>query len=140
MTQQVAEACQAERLTDTIVAVEMTGIYHKPVQRAFRKARFDTPDPPAVCARHPFASNHFRRALHPDEKTDDHDLETIFHAAIKGYGLTTLPVGEVYQSLPTHLRCVPGLASPAQPRQATRPTDGADAEAFFLLCRRKLRG
>ncbi|HEV7221413.1 MAG TPA: hypothetical protein VGN42_01860 [Pirellulales bacterium] len=41
MTQLVAEACRAEGLTDTIVAVEMTGIYHKPVQRAFRKAGFD---------------------------------------------------------------------------------------------------
>ena len=48
---------------------------------------------------HPFASNHYRRPLHPDAKTDDHDLEAIFHAAVKGYGLATLPVGEVYQSL-----------------------------------------
>ena len=45
MTQQVAEACQAEGLTDTVVAVEMTGIYHKPVYRAFRKAGFDTRRP-----------------------------------------------------------------------------------------------
>lgn len=93
MTQSVAEACQAEGLTDTIVAVEMTGIYHKPVQRAFRKAGFDTR------IVHPFASNHYRRPLHPDAKTDDHDLEAIFHAAVKGYGLAILPVGEVYQSL-----------------------------------------
>jgi Transposase len=48
---------------------------------------------------HPFASNHYRRRLHPDSKTDDHDLEAIFHAAINGYGLATLPVGEVYLSL-----------------------------------------
>ncbi len=93
MTQGVAEACRTEGLIDTIVAVEMTGIYHKPVQRAFRKAGFDTR------IVHPFASNHYRRPLHPDEKTDDHDLEAIFHAAIKGYGLATLPIGEVYQSL-----------------------------------------
>jgi transposase len=93
MTQLVAAACQAEGLTDTIVAVEMTGIYHKPVYRAFRKAGFDTR------IVHPFASNHYRRPLHPDEKTDDKDLEAIFHAATKGYGLVTLPVGEVYQSL-----------------------------------------
>ena len=32
------KACREEGLTDTIVAMEMTGIYHKPVQRAFRKA------------------------------------------------------------------------------------------------------
>jgi transposase len=93
MTQSVAEACQAEGLTDTIVAVEMTGIYHKPVQRAFRKAGFDTR------IVHPFASSHYRRPLHPDAKTDDHDLEAIFHAAVKGYGLAILPVGEIYQSL-----------------------------------------
>ena len=93
MTQRVVEACKAEGLTDTVVAVEMTGIYHKPVQRAFRKARFDTR------IVHPFASNHYRRPLHPDAKTDDNDLEAIFHAAVKGYGLVTLPVGEVYQSL-----------------------------------------
>jgi transposase len=92
-TQLVAESCRAEGLTDTIVAVEMTGIYHKPVQRAFRKAGFDTR------IVHPFASKHYRRPLHPDEKTDDHDLEAIFHAAVKGYGLITFPVGEVYQSL-----------------------------------------
>jgi len=93
MTERVAEACRAERLTDTIAAVEMTGIYHKPVQRALRKAGFDTR------IVHPFASSHYRRPLHPDEKTDDHDLEAIFHAAVKGYGLATLPVGEVYRSL-----------------------------------------
>jgi transposase len=93
MTQLVVEACKAEGLTDTIVAVEMTGIYHKPVYRAFRKAGFDTR------IVHPFASSHYRRPLHPDAKTDDNDLEAIFHAAIKGYGLATLPVGEVYQSL-----------------------------------------
>jgi transposase len=93
MTQLAAEACRTEGLTDTIVAVEMTGIYHRPVQRAFRKAGFDTR------IVHPFASRHCRRPLHPDEKTDDHDLEAIFHAAINGYGLATLPVSEVYQSL-----------------------------------------
>ena len=93
MTQLVAEACKVEGLTDAIVAVEMTGIYHKPVYRAFRKAKFDTR------IVHPFASNHYRRPLHPDAKTDDNDLEAIFHAAVKGYGLATLPVGEVYQSL-----------------------------------------
>jgi transposase len=48
---------------------------------------------------HPFASSHYRRPLHPDAKTDDNDLEAIFHAAVKGYGLVTLPMGEVYQSL-----------------------------------------
>jgi transposase len=93
MTQQVAEVCQSEGLADTMIAVEMTGIYHKPVHRAFRKAGFDTRTV------HPFASNHYRQPLHPDIKTDDHDLEAIFHAAVKGYGLVTPPAGEVYPSL-----------------------------------------
>lgn len=93
MTQLVANACEAEGLSDTIAAVEMTGIYHKPVYRAFRKAGFDTR------IVHPFASSHYRQPLHPDLKSDDNDLEAIFQAAISGYGLATLPVGEVYQSL-----------------------------------------
>ncbi len=93
MTQLVASTCQEEGLTDTLVAVEMTGIYHKPVQQAFRKAGFDTR------IVHPFASNHYRRPLHPDTKTDDHDLEAIFHAAVKGYGLAILPASEVFQSV-----------------------------------------
>jgi transposase len=93
MTRQAAEACRVERLTDSIVAVEMTGIYHKPAYRAFRQAGFD------VRIVHPFASNHFRRPLHPGDKTDDHDLEAIFHAAVKGYGLAPPPVGEAYESL-----------------------------------------
>jgi hypothetical protein len=42
MTQEIAQACQAAGLRDTIVAVEMTGIYHKPVYRACRRAGFDT--------------------------------------------------------------------------------------------------
>ena len=75
MTDYTAAVCEAEGLTDQIVAVEMTGIYHKPVQRAFRKAGFDTR------IVHPFASKHYRQPLHGDTKTDDNDLEAIFHAA-----------------------------------------------------------
>jgi transposase len=90
MTQLVAETCRSESLADTVVAVEMTGIYHKPVYRVFRKAGFDTR------IVHPFASSHFRRALHPDTKTDDHDLEAIFQAAVRGFGLAHFPCDEVY--------------------------------------------
>jgi len=93
MTQQIQEACQAEGITDTIAAVEMTGVYHRPVQAALRKAGFDTRTV------HPFASSHYRKPLHPDLKTDDNDLEAIFHAAINGYGLALLEVDPVYRSL-----------------------------------------
>ena len=89
----INDACDAEGITDRIAAVEMTGIYHKPIQSVFRKAGFDTR------IVHPFASSHYRKPLHPDAKTDDNDLEAIFHSAVAGYGLTSLPVGEVYQHL-----------------------------------------
>jgi len=90
MTQAASEAKQSENLADLVVAVEMTGVYHKPVFQAFRKTGFDTR------VVHPFASNHFRRALHPDTKTDDHDLEAIFQAAVRGFGLAHFPCDEVY--------------------------------------------
>jgi transposase len=68
------------------------------VQRALRKAGFDTRTV------HPFASSHYRKTLHPDIKTDDNDLEAIFHAAINGYGLALLDVDPVYLSLQGHAR------------------------------------
>jgi hypothetical protein len=46
-----------------------------------------------------FASSHYRRVAHPDLKTDDHDLEAIFLAAINGFGLTAQPVDPVHLSL-----------------------------------------
>jgi transposase len=93
MVGHVKTVCKTEGIIDSIVGVEMTGVYHKPVQRAFRKAGYDTR------VVHPFASAHFRETLHPDNKTDDHDLEAIFHAAINGYGLSLLAVDQTYRSL-----------------------------------------
>lgn len=93
MVAQVTAACEAEGIRDSIVGVEMTGVYHKPVQAAFRKAGYDTR------TIHPFASSHYRQPLHPDNKTDDTDLEAIFHAAVNGYGLAILPVDDTYRSL-----------------------------------------
>ncbi len=93
MIMRVNKACEAEGIVDSIVAVEMTGVYHRPIQKAFRKAGYDTR------TIHPFASAHYRETLHPDNKTDDNDLEAIFHAAINGYGLSLLPVDLTYQSL-----------------------------------------
>jgi transposase len=80
-TQQLKEACQRHDLRDHIVAVEMTGTYHRPVQRAFRQAGSETR------LVHPFASRHYRLLGHGDCKTDDHDLEGIFRAAVNGFGL-----------------------------------------------------
>lgn len=93
MVQQIRQAFKEFEITDSIAAVEMTGIYHRPVQAALRKAGFDTR------IVHPFASKHYRKPLHPNLKTDENDLEAIFHAAINGYGLALLPVDPVHQSL-----------------------------------------
>jgi hypothetical protein len=93
MTHQVQAACEAEGIVDCIAAIEMTGVYHKPIVAAYQKAGFDTR------IVHPFASSHYRKPLHPDNKTDDNDLEAIFHAAVNGYGLSILPLDETYLSL-----------------------------------------
>ena len=71
MIAKLHHACKAVAFSDRIANVEMTGIDHKPVQDAFRKAGFD------ACIVHPFASSHSRRRLHPDVKTDDNDLGAI---------------------------------------------------------------
>lgn len=81
MIQQIRSALKEFKITDSIAAVEMTGIYHRPVQAALRKAGLDTRTV------HPFASKHYCKPLHPKLKTDENDLEAIFHAAINGYGL-----------------------------------------------------
>ncbi len=57
MTQQVQDACEAEGIIDCIAAIEMTGIYHKPVVAAFQKAGVETR------IVHPFASSHYRKPL-----------------------------------------------------------------------------
>lgn len=68
-------------LTDMVVAIERTGEYHRPVQRAFRAAGFETR------LVHPHASKHYRQPADPGEKTDDKDLGGIFRAATQGFGL-----------------------------------------------------
>jgi transposase len=60
MIDQARIACKEAHINDCIAAVEMTGIYHRPVQKALRKAKFDTR------IVHPFASKHYRKPLHPD--------------------------------------------------------------------------
>ena len=92
-TVQLREACQRHGLKDHIVAVEMTGTYHRPPQRAFRKAGSETR------LVHPFASRHYRQPSHADTKTDDNDLEGIFRAAVNGFGLLEPVWDETYLRL-----------------------------------------
>lgn len=90
---QLRQARDEHRIADLIVCIEMTGAYHKPVWRAYRKAGFETR------LVHPFASSHYRLPEHGDVKTDDHDLAAIFRAAVNGFGLVEKPVEKVYQEL-----------------------------------------
>ena len=92
-TVQLREACERHGLVDHLVAVEMTGTYHRPIQRAFRQAGSETR------LVHPFASRHYRLPASADTKTDDKDLEAIFRAAVNGFGLTEPPADETYQRL-----------------------------------------
>jgi len=87
------QAVAKHGLKDMIVCVEMTGTYHKPVQRAFRDAGFETR------VVHPFASSHYRLPEHGDVKTDDNDLAAIFRAAVNGFGLIEKPVAPIYREL-----------------------------------------
>jgi len=92
-TLQFNEACEQHNIRDAIVAVEMTGTYHRPIQRAFRKAGVETR------LVHPFASKHYRQPAHGDNKTDDHDLEAIFRAAVNGFGLLEPKWDDTYRQL-----------------------------------------
>jgi transposase len=87
------QAVEKHDLKDVIVAIEMTGTFHKPPMRAFRKAGYETR------LVHPFASSFYRQPEHGDIKTDDNDLDAIFRAAVNGFGLIEKPVEPVHQQL-----------------------------------------
>jgi len=92
-TQILNAAKQQYQIKDLIVCVEMTGTYHQIVFRHFRSSGFDTR------IVHPFASSHYRMPEHGDVKTDDHDLASIFRAAVNGFGLVQNQWPEAYQQL-----------------------------------------
>ena len=97
------QAIEKHDLRDLIVAVEMTGTYHKPPMRAFRDAGYETR------LVHPFASSFYRQPEHGDEKSDDNDLDAIFRAAVNGFGLLERPVDVIHQQLQIlarHRRCL----------------------------------
>jgi transposase len=78
---QIRQARADHDLRDLIVALERTGHYHRPLQRAATAAGFE--------ARivHPLASKQFRLPADPGNKTDDTDLCAIQRAAVNGFGL-----------------------------------------------------
>lgn len=93
MLQQVRQAVQEHRLRDVLVAVERTGNYHTPIQRAFRQAGFETR------VVHPFATKQFRQVDHPGVKTDDIDLAAMHRATVVGFALTQQTLEPPYREL-----------------------------------------
>jgi len=78
-------------LRDFLVAIERTGEYHRPVQRAFRQLGWD------VRIVHSFATYQYRQPADPGNKTDDTDLAALHRATVNGFGLIDTPWPDDYQ-------------------------------------------
>jgi transposase len=78
---QLRQAVRDHDLRDLVAAVERTGRYHRPAQRALAAAPFD------VRVVHPFATKQFRQVANPGDKTDGHDLCAMHRAAVNGFAL-----------------------------------------------------
>jgi transposase len=95
---QVRRVLAEHDVRDWMVAIERTGEYHRPVQRACKQAGWDTR------LVHPLTSKQFRMPADPDNKTDDTDLAAIFRAAINGFGLIEPVLPDDYQQLQLLMR------------------------------------
>jgi transposase len=95
---QLRQALDRHALQDVIVAVERTGRYHRPVQRAFAAAGFETR------IVHPFATKQFRQPSDPGYKTDDTDLAAIHRAAVNGFALVEADLDESWKTLQLLIR------------------------------------
>jgi len=91
--ERVRQAADAHGIRDLVAAIEQTGEYHRPVQRAIRACGWE--------ARlvHPFTSKQFRLPANPGDKTDDNDLAGIHRAAVNGFGLLEPELPADYQRL-----------------------------------------
>jgi len=89
----VRDVMAQHRIQDAIVAVERTGRYHGPVQRAFRQGGFE------VRIVHPFTTKQYRLPADPGNKTDDTDLSAIHRAAVNGFGLLEPEPDPIYVQL-----------------------------------------
>jgi transposase len=87
------QAIAQHDLQEVVVAIECTGEYHRPVQRAFRQAAFETR------LVHPFTTKQYRQSADADNKTDDTDLAAIWRATTHGFGLLEPTWPEAYATL-----------------------------------------
>jgi transposase len=95
---QLRAALARHALGDLLVAVERTGRYHRPVQRAFAAAGFE------VRIVHPFTTKQFRQPRDPGVKTDDNDLAAIHLAAVNGFALVEVDLDEEWKTLQLLIR------------------------------------
>jgi transposase len=98
MIAQVQQAMARHELHDRVVAIERTGRYHRPVQRAFAAVPFDTR------LVHPFATEPFRQASDPGNTTDDTDRVAIHRAAVNGLALIEPVLDESWRTLQLLIR------------------------------------
>jgi transposase len=89
----VRNAMREHQIQDVVVAIERTGLYHRPIQLAFRAAGFETR------LVHPFTSKQYRQTSDPNNKTDDTDLAAIWRATTQGFGLAEPPWPELYRTI-----------------------------------------
>jgi transposase len=87
------QALATHELHDLVVAIEQTGSYHKPVQRAYAAAQFETR------IVHPLTTKQFRAIADPGNKTDDTDLVAIMRATVNGFGLLEPKRDQIYIQL-----------------------------------------
>jgi len=90
---QVRAAFATYDLRDGLVALERTGRYHRPVQRAFATAGFETR------ILHPFVTKQYRQPVDSGNKTDDTDLAAIHRATVTGCALVEASRDEAWTSL-----------------------------------------
>src|SRR5947209_1402096 len=95
---QIRQALQTHAVHDLLVAVERTGRYHRPVQRAFAAAGFE------VRIVHPFATKQFRQPSDPGYKTDDTDLAALHRAAVNGFALIESGLDDTWKTLQLLIR------------------------------------
>src|SRR5207245_10321479 len=126
--ERIRHALRAHQLADFVVAIERTGEYHRPVQRAFRELGWD------VRLVHPFATYQYRQPADPGNKTDDTDLAALHRATVNGFGLTDTPWPDDYQQWQLLMRQRrragrrDGASRPLRQRQCHHGSRRSDAE------------
>jgi transposase len=87
------QAIEEHGFRDVSVAIERTGAYHRPIQRAFLADGLD------VRIVHPLTTKQFRTPADPGNKTDDTDLCAIHRAAANGFGLRETDCDQTHREL-----------------------------------------